>query len=132
MDGLSRYLLQGGHCEVKVDEEDELKVFSLMDRASLMLEEAGDGIQRSKVAARLSTEYNDDGWYCNTMATLRRETTGEPIVRFQRFSRKPPNESLLRRDEDGIGKVCVTSGGVDWVLSIAHGCCEPLLFFGGF
>ena len=55
------------------------------------------------------------------MATLRRKSTGEPIVRFERFSSSPPSGLLLRRDEDGSDKVCVMGGDVDWVLSIAHG-----------
>ena len=120
-DGLSQCLPKGGHCEAEVEEEDELKVFSLMARASPMLEEGGDRIQLSKVAARLSREYDDDRWYCDIMATSRRETTGEPIVRFEHFSWSPPSRLLLRRDEDGIDKVYVTSGDVNRVLSIANG-----------
>ena len=104
-----------------MEEEDEPKVFSLMARASPTPQEGGDGIQLSKVAARLSRKYDDDGWYCDIMATLRRESTGEPIMHFERFSWSPPSGLLLRRDEDGSDKVCVMSGDVDWVLSIAHG-----------
>ena len=98
------------------EKEDEPKVFSLMAPASPMLEEGGDGLQLSKVAARLSREYDDDGWYCDIMGIPRRETTGESIMRFERFSWSPPSGLLLRRDGNGIDKVCVTSGDVDRVL----------------
>ena len=106
-DGLSRCLPKGGHNEVEVEEEDEPKVFSLMARASPTLEDGGDRIQLSKVAARLSRKYDDDGWYCDIMATLRRNSTGEPIMCFERFSWSPPSGLLLRRDEDGSDKVVV-------------------------
>ena len=83
---------QGGHYEVEVEEEkeDEPKVLSLMARASSLAQEDGGGIQLSKAAARLSREYDDDGWYCGIMTTLRRKTTSEPIVCFERSSWTPP------------------------------------------
>lgn len=81
-------MLKGGHYEAEVEkdeEEEELKVFSLIARASSMLDAVGDGIELFKVAARLSKEYKNDGWYCDIMATLRRKTTSEPIVLFKLF-----------------------------------------------
>lgn len=120
-DSLGRCLPKEGHSEAEVEEEDEPKVFSVLARASPMPEKGGNQIQLSKVATCLLTKCDDDKWYCDIIATLRRKTTSEPIVRFKRFSCTLAGGSLLRLDKDGIDKVCVTSGDVDWVLSTTYG-----------
>ena len=102
-----------------VVEDDEPKVFSLM--AEEQHEETSNISDLSTIKARLSVDYFADENYHDIMETLKNDMTNEEVVRYGRFSWKLPTGQLFRRDDDGVDKVCVVTGDVEWVLKVAHG-----------